>query len=399
MENNIKKGRVFKSKRSKILFGIVVVLMVMGIGLKLFENRKPAAPKYTLHTVEKQEPLIFDGQVKAEDTQEVFQNPSYGEVSSVLVKEGETISEGQGLIRFKNNETNNQLKDAYRAKEKAIESYNYAYEDYNNALSKYNKTYRKEKNAKDSMEKGELKLMLEQENEGVKTQKRALREADTAVEDANRTISNLEETVTHTQTSYIKGVVHINERAMNNPSSQEALLSVISANVIVVGSLTEFDFNAVKAQDKVTLSPINGDPEVSGTVIEKSDSPSQSVSLASSQPQGGSSSGTESSSYEFRVQPDKPLQNGYSVSIKKHQEGLIIPEETVLEEEGKHFIFLYEEGKVKKHEVSVVKKADGYFANGGITEGMQIFSIRDDLVDGMEVREDETQTHTAEETE
>lgn len=46
-----------------------------------------------------------------------------------------------------------------------------------------------------------------------------------------------------------------------------------------------------------------------------------------------------------------------------------------------------------------MKKADGYFANGGITEGMQIFTITDDLVDGMEVREDETQTHTADETE
>lgn len=400
-KGNKRKNKLFKNKKSLILFSVAILLLLAGTVMTLAQNPSSSGEKYKLYRVSKAESLIFDGKVQPEETQDIFQNPSYGKVDAILVKDGSHVTKGQGLVQYRNKEVENQVKEARRNLDKAKDSAKYAKEDYDKAYSKYLDADKKYRNAPDYATKQELKAIRDQAEEGKDTLSRAKREADTAVKDAEQSIWDMEANIIHIENAYVDGIAHVNERAMNNPNAQEAVLNITSKNLIVIGSLTEFDYSEIKDRDKVVLAPVNGDPEVNGTVVEKASSPAQSLQMNTSSPgEAPSAGGGESSSFQFKIQPDKPIQNGFSVSIKKEKEGLILPWNVVEEgEEGKHFIYLYKDGVVSKREIDVTKGKDGFTVNGGVSEGMELFELNEGLEDGMEVRVDEIETDSTEKTE
>lgn len=82
----------FNTKKSVILFGTMVGLMVIGLGVTAFGAGKTSTKSFRTYTVAPSEPLVFDGQVRSDDSQTVYNNATYGEIDEIFVKDGQVVS-------------------------------------------------------------------------------------------------------------------------------------------------------------------------------------------------------------------------------------------------------------------------------------------------------------------
>jgi|GEM_PF-3359969 len=372
------------NKKFAIILAIITLACVGGLVFKLVKANKKNETKYSLYTVAADSDLVFSAISKNGDSQQVFNNQAYGEVETVHVKTGQSVKKGDSLITFVNKEVEKQIDQMQLQLEQAKSQANYALEDRNSAYKSYNKLVEKYNETFSP----ELEMQIDQMEPTLNQSNRAYKQALDQVELQKKQLNDLKESSRKTINATISGVCKVNEKNIDNPMSQGALVEVTSDENIIEGNISEYDYNKLKENDEVEVIPINGDEKTKGTVVEISNTPeSQAGSFEANQMQNMTEqSGSNSSNFVFKIKTQKPIHIGFNVQVRKKSDKIELAKDMVKEEDSKYYVFEYKDSKAVKKEVQLEKNTNSYTVISGLKSGDKIISKVKDLKDNQEIK-------------
>lgn len=386
--------------RLSIIAGVVALAAIIGVVIYNMRPQDPTAVEnvYQTATVEQAAPLLFKGSVKAEKTQEFYYDQSMGTITNIGVTNAQEVSNETVLLSYENStvqeqadEQDQSLARANLAVQNAQESLDLAYEKQNEAIAAYNEAVDKANAQEESTEEGKLKkqellTQVDSLEEGVKSQKDMVLQAQQALESANLDLTSANEMtekirgkVTHTITAGMKGIAYINEKGKSDPTVP--VVTIVSPATVIEATVSEYDYERLQAEEKVTIQPTNGDAKIDGTITQVDKLPETNVAQGAD-----ASAGSASASYTFQVKPAKDLQYGYTVQITLPLNELRIPGKSLVKDGEARFVYVVNEGKAHKQAVSVTEKNGLFIVTEGLKEEDEIVTNPDeDLKDGQEV--------------
>ncbi|MBS5964523.1 MAG: biotin/lipoyl-binding protein [Finegoldia magna] len=372
------------NKKFAIILAIIVLACVGGLVFKLVKASQKNETKYSLYTVSAGSDLVFNAISKTGDAQQVYNNQAYGEIEKVHVKTGQSVKKGDSLITFVNKEVEKQIDQMQLQLEQAKSQANYALEDRNSAYKSYNKLVEKYNETFSP----ELEMQIDQMEPTLNQSNRAYKQALDQVELQKKQLNDLKESSRKTINATISGVCKVNEKNIDNPMSQGALVEVTSDENIIEGNISEYDYNKLKENDEVEVIPINGDEKTKGTVVEISNTPeSQAGSFEANQMQNMTEqSGSNSSNFVFKIKTQKPIHIGFNVQVRKKSDKIELAKDMVKEEDSKYYVFEYKDSKAVKKEVQLEKNTNSYTVISGLKSGDKIISKVKDLKDNQEIK-------------
>ncbi len=372
------------NKKFAIILAIIALACVGGLVFKLVKASQKNETKYSLYTVSAGSDLVFNAISKTGDAQQVYNNQAYGEIEKVHVKTGQSVKKGDSLITFVNKEVEKQIDQMEMQLEQAKSQANYALEDRNSAYKSYNKLVEKYNETFSP----ELEMQIDQMEPTLNQSNRAYKQALDQVELQKKQLNDLKESSRKTINATISGVCKVNEKNIDNPMSQGALVEVTSDENIIEGNISEYDYNKLKENDEVEVIPINGDEKTKGTVIEISNTPeSQAGSFEANQMQNMTEqSGSNSSNFVFKIKTQKPIHIGFNVQVRKKSDKIELAKDMVKEEDSKYYVFEYKDSKAVKKEVQLEKNTNSYTVISGLKSGDKIISKVKDLKDNQEIK-------------
>ena len=372
------------NKKFAIILAIIALACVGGLVFKLVKANKKNETKYSLYTVSAGSDLVFSAISKTGDAQQVYNNQAYGEVEKVHVKTGQSVKKGDSLITFVNKEVEKQIDQMEMQLEQAKSQANYALEDRNSAYKSYNKLVEKYNETFSP----ELEMQIDQMEPTLNQSNRAYKQALDQVELQKKQLNDLKESSRKTINATISGVCKVNEKNIDNPMSQGALIEVTSDENIIEGNISEYDYNKLKENDEVEVIPINGNEKTKGTVVEISNTPeSQAGSFEANQMQNMTEqSGSNSSNFVFKIKTQKPIHIGFNVQVRKKSDKIELGKDMVKEENSKYYVFEYKDSKAVKKEVQLEKNSNSYTVISGLKSGDKIISKVKDLKDNQEIK-------------
>lgn len=372
------------NKKFAFILAIIALACVGGLVFKLVKASQKNETKYSLYTVSAGSDLVFSAISKTGDAQQVYNNQAYGEVEKVHVKTGQSVKKGDSLITFVNTEVEKQIDQMQLQLEQAKSQANYALEDRNSAYKSYNKLVEKYNETFSP----ELEMQIDQMEPTLNQSNRAYKQALDQVELQKKQLNDLKESSRKTINATISGVCKVNEKNIDNPMSQGALVEVTSDENIIEGNISEYDYNKLKENDEVEVIPINGDEKTKGTVVEISNTPeSQAGSFEANQMQNMTEqSGSNSSNFVFKIKTQKPIHIGFNVQVRKTSDNIELAKDMVKEEDSKYYVFEYKDSKAVKKEVQLEKNTNSYTVISGLKSGDKIISKVKDLKDNQEIK-------------
>ena len=372
------------NKKFAIILAIIVLACVGGLVFKLVKASQKNETKYSLYTVSAGSDLVFNAISKTGDAQQVYNNQAYGEIEKVHVKTGQSVKKGDSLITFVNKEVEKQIDQMQLQLEQAKSQANYALEDRNSAYKSYNKLVEKYNETFSP----ELEMQIDQMEPTLNQSNRAYKQALDQVELQKKQLNDLKESSRKTINATISGVCKVNEKNIDNPMSQGALVEVTSDENIIEGNISEYDYNKLKENDEVEVIPINGDEKTKGTVVEISNTPeSQAGSFEANQMQNMTEqSGSNSSNFVFKIKTQKPIHIGFNVQVRKKSDKIELAKDMVKEEDSKYYVFEYKDSKAVKKEVQLEKNTNSYTVISGLKSGDKIISKVKDLKDNQQIK-------------
>ena len=134
-------------KKTKIIMALVAsTICLMAMVFTAIKHNSPNAEAdggYTIYHVESSDPLIFNGTVEAESIDTIYQDVTLGEITEIHVKDGQSVTEGDVLITYENDE----IVEAKRNRERSVMNISNCKEDINLAMEREKKIKQQLNNA------------------------------------------------------------------------------------------------------------------------------------------------------------------------------------------------------------------------------------------------------------
>lgn len=363
----------------------VVVIIAATIGMVLLKNssakKEAKIETITIPSVEK---VFINGKIVPNESKKIYLDIASGEVSSVSVKNGETVKKGDVLFTYKNDKLDTQIKDL----ELQLKS---AKEQKSDLLKKKDELDKKAKEDKEKLEKikneslnsGKVPEAIEGVNpmagsisgDSIDTQA-----IDKQINLLENQIKNLKASKYKEVTAPINGIVTINK---DNQNVQEPYMIIQSNNLYVDGVVNEKDQQKVKKNQKVDVSILANNKNIKGKIISVSDIPENSA--ASLDPK----SSQNMSFYKVDIDLDsqKGIVDGFHVqaTVNLDEKDITIPKSAVLDENGKKYVYIVSDNKLKKAFVTVTEDKDNYIVKEGLNSGEKVVKTPDSTMkEGME---------------
>lgn len=403
----MKKKKMTKKQKVRLSIIAGVLAVVLLVGAYIFsKNRASSAEQtsdYQTVKLKKAEDLTFNGAVTASDTQDYNLDSTLGKITQIHVTDGQQVEAGAVLLSYESpeyqsqvDEQNNSLSKLNLALSNAQESLAAAQakqakanQQLNEAITNYNNT--NENSSEDAAMKKEqykseitqYESALEAANDGVLQAQQMVETAQVDLQSGNQSIANLQNKARTTVNSTTSGVAYINEKGKTDPSVP--VVQIVSSDVTIEGKASEYDFQRLQKDQRVTVKPVTSDEEIPGTITDVSQLP-EATNAAANASQNTSTTTVSVANYDFTVKPDKPLQYGYNVQISLALDEVRLPSSSVVEEDGKQYVFAVKNGKAKKTEVQTEERNGFLVVTAGVKAKDQIVSNPDDeLKDGQEL--------------
>lgn len=399
-----KKRRFSKKQQIWMTIGGAVLAIAIIAGAVIYNanqsSNASAGPSYNTVEITNAEPLVFNGTVNAENTSEVYLDQTRGDISEILVADGQEITVGTPLVSYQSDEYSEQV----RTQEQQIGSLNLAVNNaqtnLNSATTRRNELQTSLANARNAynaadantMEgqatRQEQQAMIDQYREAVNSQndvitqsQQALDAANLDLSNANATLEDLRNRVSTQVAAEIDGVAVVNKVGQTNATVP--VVQVISRGTIVSATVSEYDYARLAVNQTVTARPINSDREINGTITVVNTLPDSAAPSAS----GATNTSVASmANYTFTVKLDEDLQYGYSCQITLPLNELRLPETAIVTEEEQQFVYRYEGGKAVKTPITAEDRNGVFVVIEGLEEGNRVISNPDDQIsDGLEV--------------
>lgn len=389
--------KIKMSKKQRIRFSIIggILLLVILIFVIFLSTRKKddTAATYQVMEIKVADPLIFKGITQAEKTQNYYLDASLGRVSSISVADGQTVQANTVLYSYENDTVQDQADEQSQSLSKlglavqntqatlnaAVARQTEITNQINQAKADYNRSSDEAERETISAKIDSLNANLDAQKDAVLQAQQALDSANIDLASTNESIERIKAKVTTTVTSGIDGIAYVNEKGKTDATSP--IVTVVSPSTVVEGTVSEFDYERVKKDQKVTLKPTNGDQEVGGTITAVNQLPTQSTTSDQT-----SSSTSSTSNYQFSIKPDSNIQYGYTVQINLPSNEIQLGKDNIIKEKDQYYVYLYQSGKVKKQAVKLQEKNGVFTVLEGLKEKDKIIEVPDDtLKDGQEV--------------
>lgn len=388
-------------KKGLLAIGIIVVIAIIIFIAQFWQNTMAGddfEQSYSVHVVREEDPILFDGKVQAAQVQEEYYDASKGLIAEIVVENGQEVEEGTDLFTYRNEENQGLLDEQNRQYSRSAQKYADAETDLANAKKALNTANGNitEINRQNqvSSASSEEELMLSPEAENAQNQlmeaEATKAEAEAAIEGAEMAmddlkiqmedityeIEKLKKEITTTVKADFKGVVELNSADPNKlQSSEQPIVRLMSNNLEIESSVSEYDYNKLSADSPVDIYLLNSDRELKGK-----------ISTIDSLPMQAEAEGSSSSRYHFTVIPEESIQYGFSVQIGYSEGVMYLPQNTVIEEEGKTMVYLNKDGVVEKREVTVSEKSNLYVIESGLEADEEVLIDPDPaLLDGDEI--------------
>ena len=116
-------------RKGLLAVGIIVVLILIFFIVQFFQSsgvQLEAEEMYSVHIVREEDPILFEGMVKASEVHEEYYDPSKGVIAEILVEEGQEVEAETELFTYTNEENqrllNEQNRQHNRLKERRSEA-------------------------------------------------------------------------------------------------------------------------------------------------------------------------------------------------------------------------------------------------------------------------------------
>ena len=143
-------------------------------------------------------------------------------------------------------------------------------------------------------------------------------------------------------------VTALNEDAKNDP--QQALMVLKSEESAIKGEVTEYDRSKVALNEPIEITYGNNEKKVTGKV----------TSLAEMNNEPEKEDASSLVTYNYTAVPDEAIPVGYSVELLIPRNEIHLPLKSVVEKDGKYYVYTVAKYKAEKHEVTV-EKGNGYY--------------------------------------
>lgn len=377
------------TKKKKIgiiaFFALLILLLIVAI-IQNVSSKGEEEITYETAIVEKQEPILTDGKVMPAKTKEYTYNPQKGEITSISVKDGQSVEAGQELFRYKNESIENQLADAKTTRTRLY-----------NALEKNTKQLNKLKKAQEDAPDPATQLNttpLPTSNEAVQGNQGAMQTLETTISDLKNQINDAETQVTRLQkqattiiTAGVDGTVLLDESLKENATTP--FLRIITDDTLIQSSISEYDYYTLSQDLEVGIYVNAEDREVKGVVTDIAETAQTSTGLANAEATsfaGGGSGAIDMSNFEFFVKPQKEIHYDFTVQIQIPLKDIVIPEGAIQKEKDQEYVFVVRDGKAQKQIIQREKRG----LQNVVVEGLQLKDVivtnpDEQLKDGMEI--------------
>ena len=379
---------MLKSKKAKIaLFsglGVAAVALVGGAllysgvmgGSTVGDETMPTSLSYqVVQEGSIASSTLLTGVVSAAEEQYVYNDPSKGDISEILVEPGSQVEAGTALLRYDSTELQSALDSAVRARDKVGRQIDELQRNYQTVTVPADATTGEDTQ---STSQQSYDSQLADLND-------AYADAQAAVDKAY--IAVLEATVTSTVSGT---VVEVNKSVSKNATGSQTVIHIVNqASLQVKGNLTEYDLANIATDQAVKLTTkVYPDQTWDGKISYISNYPATDQEASAV---AGATSGT-GAKYPFKVAITSEvgdLKQGFTVNIEvvNTSKNILVPVTAVVYEEDKTFVWTIVDGKAKKVEVTLGNAdAINQEVQTGLAVGDHVISYPTlDLEDGKEV--------------
>ncbi len=377
---------MFKTKKAKIVLfsglGVAAVALVGGAiwlgGGQSGTTTNEVETALTYTSVKEgsiASATLLSGTVSAADEQYVYYDASKGEISSILVAQGDQVQVGTPLVQYNTTELQAAYESAVRSRDKiGRQIYDLRTHGQTVQLTGDDEI----DNSTTASAQRSVDLQLQELYDTYADAEDSIAKAEKALNDA-------------TVTSTVAGtVVEVNKSVSKNATTSQTVVHVVNQGSLqVVGSLTEYDLANIAVDQEVKLtSKVYPDKVWTGKITYISNYPDGGQTGAGSDATGG----TSNSKYPFKVAITSEvgeLKQGFTVNIEvvNKNQSILVPVTAVVAEADKNYVWTIVDGKAKKVEVTLGNAdATNQEVTVGLKTGDQVISNPDvSLKDGKEV--------------
>lgn len=400
---NFKKPTKKQQIKLTIAGAILAVLIIVVIIIVQMRGPKAeAASKYKTYTVKYADSLIFNGTVEAANSEEFFNDQSKGNLSKVLVSDGQEIPANTAVLAYQNDTMQEQVDEQQQQLAKLNLAVTTAQQNLDSANAKKQELENDKNKAASQVAAatsaaasagaaaGDTSAATSSYDEQISAQDDVILQAQQALDAANLDLSSANQTLEADKNKVVADVSStIDGIAIVDPQGKAdatvPVVKIVSKATIVEAKVSEYDYQRVAKDQAVTVQATNSDEKVSGTITEVSKLPDASVAAAAA----GSASGGQASAmanYSFKVKTAKDMQYGYTCQVTLPVNELRLPEKAVVKENDKLYVYLYRKGTVLKTEIVGAEENGVYTVTKGLKEKDRVISNPDKkLMDGQEV--------------
>lgn len=366
--------------KKKLIIAILTVVILTGVGVGSYylktsmnKSNKENTEFYTVPSTDK---VFINGEIRPENIDTIYLEPTRGEVDKVDVKNGDVVKKGAPLFTYKNAAVEGQIEQLQFQLTSAKKE--------RNALVKQKEEMgKKEDKAKKEIEeaKKNMEVMKSQKGEGDYNQSHlaeisnmtkgqqmptnigssqiSTESVDNQISLLEKQIKSLKEKEYYTVKASINGKIIMSE---NKGNPTEPYIKIESNNYYVSGAVNEKDQPKIKEGQEVYINILSTNKNIKGKITKVSSTPENGASaLMAAKGSVQNGGGNSMSYYTVDITPDtqEGLTNGFHVqaSVKLEQKPIEIPKSAILKDDsGKEYVFLNVDGKLKKQQVTYSNK-------------------------------------------
>ncbi|WP_273849963.1 efflux RND transporter periplasmic adaptor subunit [Guptibacillus spartinae] len=333
-----------KKKVWMIIAVITIIIIIVGANIyRTYADRTATVETEQAKLEEMKSTIMTPGTLAMAEESTVYQDASKGAVKEVLVKEGDSVKKGDPVVKYENQD----LEMEKEQNEINIESLYLRI----NSLDKQEKRLKEKQNdLADDVGEDEAEETMEAEIDQVKMDKRManldLRQALLQRDRLKQKVSELD------VTSEISGIVlEANDSSVPESTQMEKPLLRIGSmeNLIVEGTLSEYDTLNIEAGQKVTITTdVLPDEKWEAEIMEVGYLPQ------ASSPEANTSAVQYPFSVKFNHPEDVDLKPGFQMILEietESHEALTLPLDAVQQDGEESFVFIVEDGKAIKRQI------------------------------------------------
>ncbi|MHC5229286.1 efflux RND transporter periplasmic adaptor subunit [Enterococcus sp. LJL99] len=278
------------------------------------DNKKVAQTKYDDITISATEPLSFSGVACSQRKQAITFNSQFGETIRLEKNNKDEVLKGDLVAAYYSLEVNNSLLEQEVKWQK-----------------NQNETKEMEKDTASNKEKLEK---LNEEKKDIENQVKTLKTYAVA-----KIYADFDGTVVHDATA--------------TAENGQPIAEIFSKDQLIEMKATEYDVNKLHIGQVLQVKNVSSAKKMSGEIIEIASFPEDTTSKVSS--------------YKIKIKCNEFIKNGNHLQLFLEMSEFKIPLSSVMEDEGKLYVYKIDGKKAKKSEING-EKSDNYFI---VTSGLE----------------------------